>query len=48
MYIKSKCVSVRPFLCMLRLGERLDGFAQIFLEVVREVQGSVRRQLNTK
>ena len=25
------------FICMLRLGERLDGFAQLFLEVVEEV-----------
>ena len=31
------CLSV----CILRLGERLDGFAQLFLEVVGDVQGSV-------
>ena len=43
--IKPKCVSVRPSVCMsvcmLLLGERLDGFEQFFLEVVGEVQGSV-------
>ena len=32
------CLSV----CILRLREQLDGFAQLFLEVVGEVQGSVR------
>ena len=47
--MKSKCVSVRPsacmsvclFVCMFRLEERLDGSAQLFLEVAGQVQGSV-------
>ena len=40
--MKSKCVSVSPSvclrvclsICMLRMGEQLDEFAQFFLEVV--------------
>ena len=42
--IKSKCLSVRPsvclYVCTLCVGERLDGYAQFFLELVGEVQGS--------
>ena len=34
-------LSVCVVVCMLRLGEQLDRFAQFFLEVVGEVQGSV-------
>ena len=48
--IKLKCVSVCLLsvcqcvclsVCMLRLGVQVDGFSQLFLEVVGEVQGSV-------
>ena len=31
------------FVCMLRLGERLDGFVHLFLEVVGEVKRSVSK-----
>ena len=43
--IKSKvCLYVRLCVClsvcMVRLGDQLDGFIQSFLEVLREVQGN--------
>ena len=34
-------LSVCVFVCMICLGERLDGFAQFFLKLVGEVQESV-------
>ena len=49
--ISSKCVSVRLYslclhVCMIRLGEQVDGFAQLFLEVVGEVQGGAKLNTN--
>ena len=38
---KLRCMSVCLSVCMLRLGKRLDGFAQFFFEVLVGVQGSV-------
>ena len=43
-HIKLKCVHVPLPVCMLCLGERLDGFVQLFLRW----KGKFRGELNTK